>query len=228
MHEQKIALITGSSRGIGAAIATLFAQKGYAIVLCGRTKKDLDIHAEAIKKLSVECLSLQCDVTHIHDVKKVIHETYKHFGRVDILINNAGYAVYKPLLETTDDEYETTMNTNVRGIFFFCKEILPLMKKQRFGTIINVSSEAGKRGFQGLSVYCASKFAVIGLTESIAHEVSENVNVCTVCPGSVNTDMYRGLFHGEDYTTIDQPEDIAQRIWTIVERGVKNGESYTI
>lgn len=224
---KKVAVITGASRGIGEAFAGMFAERGCNLVLCARSTSDLKKNQQRLEHLGARCVSVAADVTKKEDVKRAVQTALKTFGRIDILINNAGFAVCKPLIETTDKDYQETVDVNVRGVFLFCREVVPVMEKQGGGIILTVSSRAGKIGYGGLSVYCGTKFAVEGLTQSLAQEV-RNTCVCTVCPGPVNTKMYRDLSPGEDYTTIDQPRDIAERVMKILERGVKNGASYTV
>ena len=223
----KIVVITGASRGIGKSFAERFAREGSDLVLCARTKKDLEETQKRCEKYGVRCVSVIADVTKSSDVKKVIQTALKMFGKIDILVNNAGYAIYKPLIETSEEELDKTLSVNVRGPFLFSKEVLPIMEKQKEGLIITVSSSSGKRGMEGLTAYCASKFAIEGFTQSLAQEV-KHVKVCTVCPGPVNTSMYRDNSPGEDYNALDQPEDIAERVVKIIQKGIENGASYNV
>ncbi|MEK6839968.1 MAG: SDR family oxidoreductase, partial [Nanoarchaeota archaeon] len=219
--------ITGASRGIGKALAQRFAREGSNLVLCARTKNHLEQTKKECEKYNVRCIPVVADVIKKEDVKKVVQTALKTFGKIDLLINNAGFAVYKPLIETSEEELDKTLDVNVRGPFLFSKEVLPIMEKQKEGVIITVSSSSGKRGMEGLTVYCASKFAVEGFTQSLAQEV-HYAKVCTVCPGPVNTPMYRDNSPGEDYSKIDQPEDIAERVMKIIQKGIENGASYNV
>lgn len=225
--KNRVILITGASRGIGEAFAQIFAEQGCSLILCARSAPELEGNQQRFEKLGIKCVVLAADVTKKEDVRHVVQTALKSFGKIDVLINNAGFAVYKPLVETSDKDYQETVDVNLKGVFLFCREVVPIMEKQGEGLIINVSSGAGKTGYEGLSVYCATKFAVEGLTQSLAQEV-KNVKVCTVCPGPVNTKMYRNLSPGEDYSKIDQPRDIAGRILSLIEKGIKNGASYNV
>ena len=116
------------------------------------------------------------------------------YGRVNVLVNNAGITYVKKLIDTSEQEWDDTLDINLKGAFLFCKSIIPYMIRQNQGAIINVSSGAGKVGFENISAYCASKFGMIGLTESLAHEVADyNIRVMTICPGQVATKMQEDI-----------------------------------
>jgi 3-oxoacyl-[acyl-carrier protein] reductase len=227
--KDKVVLITGASRGIGEAFAQIFAEEGCHLVLCARDPtfrlKAQELH---FRKKGMKCVTLRADVTKKDDVHHVVETAIKTFGRIDILINNAGYATYKPLIEMSDGEYKETMDVNVKGMFLFSREVLPIMEKQGRGLMVMMSSISGKRPMAGLTVYCGSKFAVEGFTQSLAQEVTGNVKVCTICPGPVNTDMYRDNSPGEDYSAIDQPKDIVERVVKLIKKDIQNGASYNV
>ena len=140
-------------------------------------------------------LGLKCDVSKQYDVKSLVDVSVKRFGGIDILVNNAGIVYFKSIMDTTEEEWNKTIDTNLKGTFLFTKEVLPYMIENKSGgIIINVSSGAGKSGFPNLSAYCASKFGVIGLTESVAKEViGDNVKVMAICPGGVDTKMMKDI-----------------------------------
>jgi NAD(P)-dependent dehydrogenase (short-subunit alcohol dehydrogenase family) len=131
------------------------------------------------------------------------------FGRIDILVNNAGVAYSNYLVETSTEEYDEIMDTNVKGMFFCTKYALPHLLKRGEGRVVNISSGAGKRGIPKLSIYCASKFAVIGFTESVAYETGGGLQIYAVCPASVDTDMYRSLHTDEP---VLKTEDVAKKV----------------
>lgn len=201
----KTAIVTGGGRGIGRAICLALARHGCKIVIAARTKFEIEDTKKEVEKLGARAITIQTDIRKEKDVKNLIAKAMKTFGKIDILVNNAGVALRKPLVDTSLGEYDKIMDTNTKGMFLCIKYSLPQMK---YGKIINISSGAGKSGIPGLSVYCASKFAVIGLTESLAGE-TKKVKVYAVCPGGVNTKMSRSLFN-----TIPslEPEDIANKI----------------
>lgn len=169
----RIAVITGGGRGIGRAICLALAREGADIVIAARTEKEIRKTARMVERVGGKALAVGTDIRKEEEVRKMISEAVKTFGKIDILINNAGVAYGKYLVDTSTEEYETIMDTNVKGMFFCTKYALPHLLKRGEGRIINISSGAGKHGIPKLSIYCASKFAVIGFTESVAYESQE-------------------------------------------------------
>ncbi len=206
--ENKTIIVTGSGRGIGRYIAKRLGREGANIVLTARTEEDIKKVGEEIKSEGGESIFIRGDVTREKNVKKVINKAIKKFGKVDVLVNNAGAGLRKYLRETDVQEFEEIMDVNVKGVFLYMKNIIPEMEKQG-GLIINISSGAGKTGIPTLAAYCASKFAVIGLTEAAAGEV-ENIKIVALCPGSVDAGMFRRLFPGEKADLA--PEDVAEKV----------------
>lgn len=206
--QNKSVIVTGSGRGIGEYIAKKLAREGGNIVLTGRTTKDIEKVSKDINDAGGRAIFIRGDVTREGDVKTVIHETIKEFGKVDVLVNNAGVGLKKYIWETGVKEFEEVMDVNVKGVFLYMKHIIPEMDLNG-GLIINISSGAGKEGIPMLSAYCASKFAVIGLTESAAAEVKK-VKIVALCPGSVDTGMFRRLFPNEKADL--KPDDVAEKV----------------
>lgn len=206
--QNKSVIVTGGGRGIGEYIAKKLAREGGNIVLTGRTTKDIEKVSKDINDAGGRAIFIRGDVTREEDVKTVIHETIKEFGKVDVLVNNAGVGLKKYIWETGVEEFEEVMDVNVKGIFLYMKHIIPELDLNG-GLIINISSGAGKEGIPMLSAYCASKFAVIGLTESAAAEV-KNVKIVALCPGSVDTGMFRRLFPDEKADL--KPDDVAEKV----------------
>lgn len=203
------AVVTGGGKGIGRAICLALAREGADIVVVARTEKDIRETARMVEKAGRKALAVSTDIRIEDDVESMVSETIDTFGRIDILVNNAGIAYRKYMVDTSREEYENIMDTNVKGMFFCTKYALPYLLKRGEGRIINISSGAGKHGIPKLSIYCASKFAVIGFTESIAYEIGGGVQVYAVCPASVDTDMYRSLYSDEP---VLRPEDVARRV----------------
>ena len=205
----KTIIVTGSGRGIGKYIAKRLAAEGANIVVTARTQEDIEKVTFKINSKGGSAISIRGDVARQNDVRNIITKAINKFGKVDILINNAGVGLRKSLLDTEEEEFNEVMDVNVKGVFLFMKNIIPEMEKSG-GLIINISSGAGKTGIPTLSVYCASKFAVIGFTEAVAGEVSGNIKIVALCPGSVDEGMFKRLFPGEEADL--KPEEVAEKV----------------
>jgi len=197
-QNENTAIITGSTRGIGKETALLLLKKGVNVIISSRNQDSVqNVTKEFQLRFSSQkenILGLKCDVTKHSDVKFLVDATLKKFGGINILVNNAGTVFFKSIIETTDEDWYKTIDTNLKGTFLFIREVLPCMFENKSGTIINVSSGAGKYGFPNFSAYCASKFGMIGLTESVAKEViDENVRIMALCPGGVDTKMMENI-----------------------------------
>jgi len=223
----KTIIVTGSGRGIGKYIAKRLAAEGANIVVTARTQEDIEKVTFKINSKGGSAISIRGDVARQNDVRNIITKAINKFGKVDILINNAGVGLRKSLLDTEEEEFNEVMDVNVKGVFLFMKNIIPEMEKSG-GLIINISSGAGKTGIPTLSVYCASKFAVIGLTEAVAGEVSGNIKIVALCPGSVDEGMFKRLFPGEEADL--KPEEVAEKVADICIHPEKyrSGESVDI
>jgi 3-oxoacyl-[acyl-carrier protein] reductase len=188
-------------------------------------KETLDSAKEELEEVGVKAWPIACDVSDDSQVKNLAEEVSK-IGKLDILINNAGVAYYKNLDENTEEEIDKMIDVNLRGLIKTTKELIPLMNK---GLLINISSGAGKQGFPGLAVYCATKFAVIGFTEALAGELEgKGIRAYTVCPGDTQTDMWDGLFGGTPANY--QPEDVAIEVIDLIKnnKDVQPGEAIDV
>lgn len=203
------AVVTGGGRGIGRAICLVLAREGADIVIAARTEKEIRETARLVENEGRKSLAISTDVRKEEEVVNMISKAVNAFGRIDILVNDAGVAYRKHLVDTSTEEYDRIMDTNVKGMFFCTKYALPYLLKRGEGRIVNISSGAGKHGIPKLSIYCASKFAVIGFTEALAYEVGGGLQVYAVCPASVDTRMYRSLYSDEP---VLKPEDIAKKV----------------
>jgi NAD(P)-dependent dehydrogenase (short-subunit alcohol dehydrogenase family) len=208
-EEFKVALITGA-RGIGRAVALGLAKEGYRICLLSRSKKYLQEVANEIKKSqqSSEPLVYECDVTNIDLVNEVIEDIIKKCGHIDVLFNNAGI-LRDGTLENVKD-FNDMINVNLIGAFNVLHAVVPHMKNRQQGYIFNVASLCGKTGYAGIGAYTASKFGLVGLSESLFNELApHNVKVTAICPSFVATDM---VSHLEDppQNLMIKPEDISQ------------------
>jgi len=186
--KNKVVIVTGASRGIGRAIALLFAQEGAQVVLAARRKQDLSRVEKEIKRQGGTSWVVPCDVSKEKSVKNLIKKTVQEFRRIDILINNAGIGIHKPIIQFTAQDWDTTLDTNLKGPFFCTKEVLPIMIKQKSGQIINIGSLAGKNPIANLAAYCASKFGLIGFSGSVGLEVRNyGIKLNLLLPGTVDT-----------------------------------------
>ncbi len=231
---KKVAIVTGASRGIGKATAQALAKDGMDVVICSRNENEIRKSAVEIQdSTGIFVVPVQADVRIHADVDRLVQLTMNEFGKIDVLVNNAGIAVVKPLIDTTDHEFDRIIDTNLKGVFYCCKAVLPHMIAQKSGHIINISSGAGKSGFAHLSAYCASKFGVIGLTESLAAEVLRyGVKVFAVCPGAVATQMQRQFMSNEEFENqkmqMIQPETVAQKILQLIKGRFRSGMSVDV
>lgn len=226
------AIVTGSGRGIGKETAILLAKKGVNVVVCSRTQSEIGETVEEIKKIHPRVLGIMCDVSQSPQVDSLVKKTVKRFGGVDILVNNAGIFTVKKLVDTSEKEWDEILAVNLKGAFLCCKAVLPHMLRGNAGAIINVSSGAGKAGFDSLSAYCASKFAMMGLTESLAWEVAgHHVRVMAICPGEVATRMQESdpEYYRETIDMMLKPEDVAEKIVDMIFNDkYRNGQSVDI
>lgn len=231
LHD-KVAIITGSGRGIGRATALKLAEEGMNIVVSSRTEREIQETVELIKKLGTDAIGVRADVSLPEQVNALVKKTLEEFGRIDVLVNNAGIAVVKNLIDTDVSEWDATIDINLKSAFLCSKAVLPMMIKQRSGIIVNISSGAGKTGFAELSAYCASKFGMIGLTESLAKEVEQyNIRVIAICPGEVATRMQKET-DPEWYAThkhrMLQPEQVAEKVLAVIKGKYSSGSSVDI
>ena len=236
-EKKKTAIITGSSRGIGKETAIILAKnKAVNVVVCSRTETEINSIVEGIKKLTgnSSVLGIKCDVSIPSQVNSLIELTIDKFGSesMDILVNNAGVAFNKKLIDTSEEEWNQTINTNLKGAFLFAKAVVPYMISNRSGVIINVNSGAGKVGFSNLSAYCASKFGLLGLAESLALEVGTygNIRVMTVFLGQVATKMWQEFdysYYEKNKSKMLSPQDVAEKIVEMIfdSKTYKNGAS---
>ena len=214
--QNKIALVTGASRGIGRASCLALAREGATIVGTARTKADLESLAKEIAALGGKATSFTCDVTKSADVAATVKQTVDAFGRIDILVNNAGIGGYRPFLDWTEDDYVKVMDTNAKSTWLFCKEVIPHLLKQGGGNIVNVSSVAGLQGYPNEGIYCMSKFAQVALSQSLDREFYEkNIKVSLVCPGGVETHFALGdgrTPDGANMKGFSTAEDVADAV----------------
>lgn len=189
--KDKVALITGGGRGIGKAVALAYAREGAKLAICARTGSEIEEAAKEITAIGAECLAVVCDVSLEESVAKTVQEVQEKFGRIDVLINNAGVMTRPaPLAELEVRKWDYTISVNLRGPFFVTRAVLPLMMRQRSGSIINLSSSIGRGAYANFAAYAASKWGIEGLTQTLAAELrSHNIRVNTVDPGTIATKL---------------------------------------
>lgn len=209
----KVALVTGASAGIGAAAARALAAEGAKIVLTARRRERLETLAEEIRAMGSDAAIVVGDAREEDTAKEAVQAASETFGRLDILINNAGVGNYKNIVDTSADEYDTMMDSNVRSTFLFTRHAVPVMQAQKSGTILMLSSMAGVYGFAGEAVYCATKFAQVGMAQALDKELRPHgIKVGAICPGGVKTEFALGTGRTEQSVAESgmlEPEDVA-------------------
>lgn len=188
------AIVTGAARGIGRGIALCLAAEGVNVVVADLgdpVRADMDETAAAVRARGVRAATVDVDVRDIAAVRAMVQKTLEWFGRLDILVNNAGVVSVAGVAGMDEATWDRIIDTNLKGTFLCSQAVIPHMMERRSGRIVNISSQAGKRGYAGLAHYCASKFGIIGFTQALAFELaSANITVNAVCPGEVNTAMW--------------------------------------
>lgn len=191
MGSTKTAIVTGAASGIGRACAVKFAHEGYALAIMDWNPAVEEVGAE-LRRSGAECIAHSGDVSKEDDVEELIAKTLEQFGRIDVLNCNAGVVVVKPLEDTSYEDFLKVASVNIGGTFLLCKHVLPVMKRQRSGAIVNLGSVSGHVGQTEHAIYGATKGAVIAFTRAVAWEVADfNIRVNSVSPGSVDTPMLR-------------------------------------
>jgi NADP-dependent 3-hydroxy acid dehydrogenase YdfG len=209
----KAVLITGASAGIGKASALALAAEGADLVLTARRQARLEELAQAVQQAGGRAVTVAGDAREEATAERAVAAALERFGRLDILVNNAGAGIYKNLVDTSAAEYDELFDTNVRSTFLFTRHAVPAMVRQRSGTILMISSMAGKYGFPGEAVYCATKFAQVGFAQALDKELRPHgIKVGVICPGGVKTEFALG--HGRTEagvaaSTMLEPEDVA-------------------
>ncbi len=195
----QVALITGASAGIGQAVARAFLGEGADLVVVARREERLNALADEAQRLGRRVVAVTGDVREEETARRAVATALREFGRLDLLVNNAGIGIYKNLAETSAEDYDAMMDTNMRSTFLFTRHTVPVLLERKAGTIINISSMAGVMGFPGEAVYCSTKFAQVGFTQALDRELRPHgIKVGVVCPGGVKTEFAIGTGRTED------------------------------
>jgi len=211
--EGRVALVTGASRGIGATVARSLAAEGVRLALASRSGDDLGLDGAVARR---------CDVRQPDDLEALVAEAVERFGGIDILVANAGVGVYGPFLDLPADQLEEMIDVNVKGTLYAVRAALPRLLESDAADIVTLASEAGRRGLPLEAVYCASKFAQVGFTRALDHELREQgVRCSNVCPGGVATDFAMGRGRTPDMPALAgmmTPEDVAEVVLFVITR----------
>jgi 3-oxoacyl-[acyl-carrier protein] reductase len=208
------AFITGATEGIGRATAFALGRAGYQVGVCARTATKVRQLIEELEREGIKAAGRPADVGDPSQAGLAIDEATRALGEIDVLVNNAGILIAKPFEELTLEDWNATMETNVRSLYLMTLAVLPAMRRRKQGAIVNVASLAGRNGFVGGTAYTASKHAVLGFSRSLMLETrKDNIRVIAVCPGSVDTSMMRDQpMLKAEASRILQPEDVAATI----------------
>lgn len=212
----KVAIVTGASAGIGRASALALAAEGARVVITARRQERLDALASEINAMNTQAYPVAGDANDEVTAKRCVETALNEAGRIDILLNNAGMGNYKNLADTSLEEYDQLMNTNMRTTFIFSRHVVPVMLLQKQGTILMISSMAGLYGFANQAVYCATKFAQVGFAQSLDKELRPSgIKVGVICPGGVKTEFAIGTGRTEEgvaQSTMLEPTDVAEAV----------------
>jgi len=216
VNNGKVALVSGGGSGIGRAVALRFAAEGYLVVICGRTPDSLDGTKCAAQNFPGGVEPFYVDITDSMAVTEMVEDVTCRFGKIDVLVNSAGQAFAKSVLDTSQDEWKNILDVNFHGTVNCCQAVLPSMIERREGLIINVSSTLGRNAIGSMAAYCASKFAIIGFTQSLAAEMEEfRIGVYAVCPGATDTPLHRNIVGEELAKQAMHPGQVADLIYSI-------------
>jgi meso-butanediol dehydrogenase/(S,S)-butanediol dehydrogenase/diacetyl reductase len=194
--KNKVCLVTGGGSGIGRATCILFAREGAKVAVAD---KSLPAALAMVREIGANAVAIEADVANSDSVRAMIEATVKNFGRLDVLVNNAGYGITGSVTETSEEDWNNLMAVNVNGVFYGCKYAIPVMKKQGWGVIVNTASIVATVGIRNRAAYCASKGAVAALTRAMALDhVADNIRVNCVAPGTIDSPYFEEIFRKSD------------------------------
>jgi NAD(P)-dependent dehydrogenase (short-subunit alcohol dehydrogenase family) len=216
--EGRVALITGAGSGIGKAISEALAAAGAGLTVSGRTPKKIEALEHQLSDEGVEILAVPCDVRKALHVDTLVRTTVQHFGRLDIVINNAGILHIAPIEQTDEAVWDAILETNLKGTYLVTRTALPHLRESR-GDIVNISSTAGRRAYAGSSAYCASKWGLMGLTGVLREELRDTgIRVMTVVPPAVDTGIWDEIPGDWDRASMLRPETVAQAVLDLLQQ----------
>ena len=215
--KNKVALVTGASKGIGRAVALDLGAAGANVVLTARSADLLTEAAAEIKAAGGDALAIPADLSDEKAIAAMIDQATRHYGRLDIVVNNAGIVYAGPLADTPTADWDQLMSINVRAPFIICRQTLPWLKQAQPGYIVNISSVVGIKGYANQTLYSATKHALRGMSIALAEELrDDNVRVHVICPGGVATDLVRQVRPDIDEADLMQPDEIAELVLYLV------------
>jgi 3-oxoacyl-[acyl-carrier protein] reductase len=215
MRKGTTALVTGGSRGIGLAIAHRLGELGAKVSICARDANRLESAITELKEKGINTLGIHADVTLAADVELLVQQTETSLGPIEILVNNAGIGYFGPVQAASEAIWDSVLDTNLKGVFLLTKVVAPGMMERHGGHIINIASLAGKNSFAGGAIYCASKWGLLGFTQSAAEDLrAYGIRVSAICPGSVATEF--GPHSGKDVKKMLKAEDVAHAVEMLV------------
>ena len=213
--ENKVALVTGASRGIGFAVARGLAGLGAKVALCARDPQRLEKAAAQLKDSGASVAAIPADLRSANEIAPLVRKAEESLGPLDILVNNAGIGTFAPVQEASEADWDAILDTNLKAVFLLTKAVAPGMIQRRTGHIINIGSLSGRSAFAGGGIYCASKWGLLGFTQCAAEDLRQyGIRVSAVMPGSVATDF--SPHAGKDTSKMLQPEDVAHAVESIV------------
>jgi len=227
MTDQKIAIITGASEGIGRAICLNLLSENYRVILVSRSQKKLENALDKAGELAQNAKVYSVDVTESVQVNHLVDEVIQQEGKIDVLVNNVGQGVRRELIDTTDEEWDYLVKLNLSSAFYMCRAVLPHMRQQKSGKIINIASRAGRVGEGELAAYSALKHGLVGLTRALGDSEKEfGICVNAVCPGLVGTQRMLDTLPHLDYASANAPEDVAEAVLFLLSPAAKtmNGQ----
>lgn len=207
----QVAIVTGAGRGIGHAVALALARESAGVVLASRTRQELAAAAATIRESGGTALAIPTDVTQDGAVEAMVERAIAELGRVDILVTAAGVASFGPVVGTKPSDWDALLAVNLRAVMVSCRAVLPVMIRQRRGTIINIASVAAQRAIPGAAVYTATKAGVVGFSRVLAEELrADRVRVGVLVPGAVDTPLWDSIGSPPDRSRMLRPEDVAR------------------